>query len=523
MIKASRKSFFILFFIVVLVLYGKTEYASTISRQSSAEYLTRAETAEIFSNKVLNENNTLSKIDFSDVPQADPNFSYINNVVSASLMKGDGKGNFMPYENITREQLAVVLYNAFKDYLENNTKKTFQDFSSISPWASEAVSALAGNDIAAGYPDGNFNPKAYITKPEFNIMMTRMYAQVEDYSNKDKPKQEQAPVTYIYKYEDYDAIINYENNLLCYVLYPVVGIPYMDEQISTWAQDIYSKAKTDIEQVHKKYPNAKGELNIQYNTYSDPEGHMRIELTGYLAGTWLNEPTQIHKVFSINPSPLPTAQSTSAGNLVINRINPEKPMVALTFDDGPSQYTSRLLNILKSNDAKGTFCVVGSRIASFKPEMNQIIEQGHEIMGHSWNHREYTKLTDSEIRKDLLDTNDAIFAAVNIRPKMYRAPYGSINNRVTAVSNELGLAIIQWSIDTRDWKSRNADAVYNAVMNSVNNGAIILTHEIHPTTIDALERIVPELKRRGYQLVTISELMSYSNQNISPGAVIYKQ
>jgi len=153
--------------------------------------------------------------------------------------------------------------------------------------------------------------------------------------------------------------------------------------------------------------------------------------------------------------------------------------------------------------------------------MKQIIDQGSEIAGHSWDHKEFTKLTDNQIRQELNDTENAIYAVTNIKPKFYRAPYGSVDDRVKNISKELGYSILLWFVDTLDWKTRNADAVYDAVMRDVKDGAIILTHDIHPTTVDAMERIIPELKRRGYQLVTVSELIS--NRNVSPGDVIYKQ
>jgi len=198
-------------------------------------------------------------------------------------------------------------------------------------------------------------------------------------------------------------------------------------------------------------------------------------------------------------------------------------MIALTFDDGPCADTPRLLKILRDNGVKATFCVVGSRVPAYKSVVKDIVNQGCEIIGHSWDHKKFTALTDEEIKKELTDTGNAIYAAANVKPKLYRAPYGTVDDRVKSISKELGYTIVLWSVDTRDWETLNANALYDKVMADVKDGAIILTHEIHPTTVDAMVRIIPELKRRGYQFVTVSELLGHSNKDTSPGSVVHNQ
>jgi len=198
-------------------------------------------------------------------------------------------------------------------------------------------------------------------------------------------------------------------------------------------------------------------------------------------------------------------------------------MVALTFDDGPSKHTPRLLEILQSYNARGTFFVIGNQIAFKEFVVEQMIEQGSEVMGHSWDHKEFTRLTNCEIKQQLEDTNNAIYEVTKIKPTMYRLPYGSVNEQVQEVSKELGLTIVAWSIDTRDWKSQNPDDIFDAVISTVNDGAIILTHDIFSTTVDAMERIIPELINIGYQLVTVSELLSFSERDLSPGNVINRR
>ena len=173
------------------------------------------------------------------------------------------------------------------------------------------------------------------------------------------------------------------------------------------------------------------------------------------------------------------------------------PLVALTFDDGPSAVTPRILDTLEKYGVKATFFVLGSRVDGYPETMKRILADGHEIMGHSWEHKQLTTLSASGIRDDLTKTADAIYQASGVWPALYRPPYGSVNQTVRDVSAELGLSIINWSVDTEDWKSRNADTVYDVVMNQTRNGSIILLHDLYGTTADAVERIVPALLEKG--------------------------
>jgi peptidoglycan/xylan/chitin deacetylase (PgdA/CDA1 family) len=213
----------------------------------------------------------------------------------------------------------------------------------------------------------------------------------------------------------------------------------------------------------------------------------------------------------ITPTPIPTPTPTPTPT-PIEDIPPRQPSgdgqaIALTFDDGPSQYTERILDILKANNSRATFAVLGNRVGSYEQTVQRIIREGSEIMGHSWEHKQLTNLSAEQIKIDLQNTNDAIFRATGIRPIMFRPPYGAYNQTLKDVSKEMGLALINWSVDPEDWKSRNADSVYNAIMSHTHGGSIILCHDIYPSTVEAMERVIPELIARGYRLVTVSELL----------------
>jgi peptidoglycan/xylan/chitin deacetylase (PgdA/CDA1 family) len=213
------------------------------------------------------------------------------------------------------------------------------------------------------------------------------------------------------------------------------------------------------------------------------------------------------------------------GQAASNSVDPAKPMVALTFDDGPSQYTSDILALLDQYDGQEllTFCQVGQRIAEFPDAEKDIVAHGCQVINHSWDHAQLTTLSVSAIRDELNQTNDAIEKAVGIRPRFFRPPYGSTNAAVLQVAKEMGMTAINWSIDPQDWKSRNADSVYNEVMGHTYNGAIILCHDLYQSTATAMERVIPALINKGYQLVTVDQLLQYSDKDIEPGKVIYQQ
>ncbi len=201
----------------------------------------------------------------------------------------------------------------------------------------------------------------------------------------------------------------------------------------------------------------------------------------------------------------------------------DKPMLALTFDDGPSAHTERLLNIFKAHGGKGTFFVVGTSIERNKALLKRMAEEGHEIGNHSWSHPQLTDLGRQDIVSQITRTSDKIYEASGQKCRLVRPPYGSYNDTVQLVGASLGVSYILWSVDTLDWKTKNADAVYNSVMSSARDGAIILVHDLHKTTVDAMEKVVPALLKKGYQLVTVSELLTSDGGKLEPGKVYRKR
>ncbi|MCL2056339.1 MAG: polysaccharide deacetylase family protein [Oscillospiraceae bacterium] len=212
-------------------------------------------------------------------------------------------------------------------------------------------------------------------------------------------------------------------------------------------------------------------------------------------------------------------QLNAAGTVV-----PGMPMVAITFDDGPGKFTGRILDILERHGARATFCVVGTLLEQDggMETAARTVAVGSEVIGHSWSHEYFTQISEDEVRTQILDTARAIENATGISTNLYRPPYGRVDERVERISRELGFALVKWSVDPRDWETKDADLIYDEIMRGVHDGAIIIAHDSYSTTADAMERVVPALIERGYQLVTVSELLMHTYGTVEAGKVYNK-
>ncbi len=189
----------------------------------------------------------------------------------------------------------------------------------------------------------------------------------------------------------------------------------------------------------------------------------------------------------------------------------QHPCVALTFDDGPSpQTTNRLLDILQQNNVKATFFVLGDNAARYPEILQRQVNDGHQIGNHSRRHKSFNRLSNDELSDEINYTNQIVKDATGYTPSLTRPPYGDFNQRVFDKLNELNQATVLWSVDTRDWEMRNSELIYNRAIASAEHGSIILFHDIHATTIDAIDPIIKELKARGFYLVTVDTLFGGS-------------
>jgi len=200
----------------------------------------------------------------------------------------------------------------------------------------------------------------------------------------------------------------------------------------------------------------------------------------------------------------------------VSTLDVNKPMVALTYDDGPGSRTGELLDILESNEAHATFFVLGQCINDGNGSLlKRMVDIGCEVANHSFSHPQLTKLSDEGIKDEINKTSQRIKENSGGTPAtLLRPPYGAVNDTVRQAA---GMPLIMWSVDTLDWKTRNAQATFDHVINTVRDGDIILLHDIHDATIDASQQLIPKLKEAGYQLVTVSELAEARGVTLEAG------
>ncbi len=200
----------------------------------------------------------------------------------------------------------------------------------------------------------------------------------------------------------------------------------------------------------------------------------------------------------------------------------DAPSIAMTFDDGPhATNTPKLLAMLKQRNIKATFFLVGECAKQYPEIVKRIVAEGHEIANHSWSHPNLAKLSDEALRSQLQRTQDAIVAACGVKPAIMRPPYGELTSRQRQwVNAEFGYKIILWDVDPLDWKIRNADHVAHEIIGHTHNGSIILSHDIHATTVAAMPETLDALLAKGFHFVKVSELLALekSSTSVEPSA-----
>ncbi|MCD8120899.1 MAG: polysaccharide deacetylase family protein [Clostridiales bacterium] len=191
-------------------------------------------------------------------------------------------------------------------------------------------------------------------------------------------------------------------------------------------------------------------------------------------------------------------------------IDPTRPMVALTFDDGPSaSATLRILNALAEQNGRATFFMVGRQVAKYPDVVRQVAESGSEIGNHTYDHVAMTKEDPGELANQLARNSQAISEICGIAPVLMRPVGGAESEEGMSMVGAVSMPAVLWSVDTLDWKTRDAQSTIAEVLDKVQDGDIILMHDLYDATAEAAETLIPELTSQGYQLVTVSELASY--------------
>lgn len=202
-------------------------------------------------------------------------------------------------------------------------------------------------------------------------------------------------------------------------------------------------------------------------------------------------------------------------------VDPQRPMVALTFDDGPHpRNTPRILETLKTYDGASTFFMVGTNVERYPDVVLQVAENGSEIASHTYNHPNLTRLSADSLNVQLNRVSELVndLTHQQIQIQTLRPPYGAVNEQVKEASPT---PLILWSLDTLDWKTRSAEKTVDLVLSQVEDGDIILMHDIHAESADAAETLIPKLTEMGFQLVTVQELMEAKGLEMLPGQKIF--
>ena len=214
-------------------------------------------------------------------------------------------------------------------------------------------------------------------------------------------------------------------------------------------------------------------------------------------------------------------------DIIIKKGNNDEKVIALTFDDGPDKdYTPQILDILKENNVKATFFVVGENVKSNSDIIKRQYQEGHEIGNHTFTHINVSKNGYNEIYKEINNTQKLVKDVIGIEPKIFRPPYRAISKPMCNIVKENNMNIVLWSdLDSRDWSNPGTYYIVDTITSKVKNGTIILLHDYNKLrnkksqTIQALEIVIPKLKEMGYKFVTVSELI----ENLDKEQTMQKQ
>lgn len=196
----------------------------------------------------------------------------------------------------------------------------------------------------------------------------------------------------------------------------------------------------------------------------------------------------------------------------------QRPMIALTFDDGPGEYTEELINCLVENNAKATFFMLGQNVEVYPEIAKELSDAGMELGNHSYSHPDLVTIGAEAAAQQVSNTDAALKAATGFEATVMRPPGGSFNDSVKAA---IAHPLIIWSIDTRDWATKSEDQTYQVVMDNAQDGSVVLMHDIHEWSVKAAIRMIPDLIAKGFKLVTVSELAEAKGKTLQSGNAYY--
>jgi peptidoglycan/xylan/chitin deacetylase (PgdA/CDA1 family) len=218
--------------------------------------------------------------------------------------------------------------------------------------------------------------------------------------------------------------------------------------------------------------------------------------------------------------PAPSATADVTEKITFTDVNVDGPYIAMTFDDGPhATNTPKLLDLAAKRHIKLTFFVLGECVQQNPAVLQREVAEGHEIGNHSWSHPNLAKLSDEAVRSQLRRTEDIIVKTAGVKPKLMRPPYGELTKRQRVwVNHDFGYKVILWDVDPLDWKRPGPSVVARRIIAGARPGSIILSHDIHPPTIEAMPQVFDALLAKGFKFVTVSELLAMNKGGERPEA-----
>src|ERR1700751_4195296 len=213
---------------------------------------------------------------------------------------------------------------------------------------------------------------------------------------------------------------------------------------------------------------------------------------------------------SAPPATSPVPNHAGSEKITFTEVNVDGPYIAMTFDDGPHvTNTPKLLEMAAKRHIKLTFFVLGECIEQNPDVLRREATEGHEIGNHSWSHPNLAKLSDNGVRSQLRRTDELIVKTAGVKPKLMRPPYGELTKRQRIwVNHDFNYKVILWDVDPLDWKRPGPSVVASRIIAGTRPGSIILSHDIHPPTIEAMPQVFDALLAKGFKFVTVSALLA---------------
>lgn len=347
-------------------------------------------------------------------------------------------------------------------------------------------------------------------KETCELAMSTTSSYIEGYEIVDKHIFKESFINYLYKNSDNDyisKIYSYDTKEELEIT-DLINEDYIEEYNNKIKELIYLKYPKFIGDILSKldgknsYIFKDNELIIYFNEYN-----IDTDLILYLKVNY----NEIYKYLNFTVNLSSEYKNESGYDYDSN-----KKSIAFTFDDSPNiGKTNRLISILKDNYATSTFFMIGEKMELNKDLVSLVNSSPNEIGSHTYSHKNLNKLDIEEIKEDYLKVNSIYKDITNKELKLFRPPYG-INKDTYG-----NMSVILWSLDTLDWKIRNSDYIVNTVLNNISDGDIVLFHDSYNTTIDAVEKLLPILYNKGYQIVSVSTLAKLKNISLNSNQVYY--